>query len=1467
MSEPKSSSSRLPGRHAGRGRGRGNDRAPQRSGYKVIDFDAKRYNNPSMKVSLVFPGETELTMAFTPYTIPPKSFVTGVSHESTHNAIKQAVYNILTNNLSRVFPLDKETKEALMVLVEKHYAPKSIGTETFRFSLESDPDNLFSFAAVTRRASQLPPEAKKNILCFCPPELVNWLWLLTDSLLVDNPDDEVVERCLAFLSPSIRAAYKAYPSILPPDTPIKRFSETCSMGFQGVQSSISLYMASHVDPGGISDGNGDEQNPTSQSLTEPEPPTVPPTGSTTNPSVTQGLSDRDASPSDTVTAASTSPDRNPTTTVASGHQSEPPSTTVVPDSTDVATSQMEATAAPVVVSVDSADVTLSSHVPPHDDRDSVIPEVTTVTDENIDSTRDDVSRAESSSHFGSGSSGSQTSEPDVPSDSQFFRDASVVSAIGDQPTEHSTSIGEHARGLPTNAFQEPSTTVNLTSDESTIREIPVARLQTPAPTTPADTISELRRRKASNEGTIASLFRRARDGLSSTRRSVHFFGTTSDADSTLASTHVTESIPANTTVDAPVPSDEETPPDSTSPSTVPPQSDQVASTAPPSTDTTQPTVAVDTTTTSSVSPMQPVHPISTFPGSNQFVTIMGPDAKLPPGAPTGAIPFHPNGGFRAIFHEIPGEPPSHAHELINPLFTSLFMSAVRRFQTNDYSLSRDEIAYLVARLITHLGYTLRSGSTGRDLTNHYFRMVRDSGTSSPTLEPPPLLRTAPTSTAAPSAAVPPAASSSSPEMHDPAPPTGSSTSVTAATVATSSPLPVADTVSPPPEIAPTATADTTAAVDPALSTSATTIPAMPSAAPEIFTGVPIGATFPSVPSGTAPPSWTHAARTSPRTSGPSPPSIFSRPPAGAPVPASYGPFSAPFGGVHTGHFAPTGPPPTHHPASSAPAYGGTPSYTTAGYSAPPPGGSSGAPPPPPHGGSGYPGGPGGGGPPYYPGGSGPGGSGPGGSGGGGPPHYPGGPAHPDGDLPGQDWRMHRVDPRRLEHYMIRDVTMGIDTLRPWQYPRPETGTTRNHAVRFRALFTNKANYLAALAEPKLGTSTYPIKQYAYTFPKLPKNCTHAQICDFLHQVCRHGSGFSVYVPPFVTMTVDNHTGMWYPDLPSHCHDHWSWYDMQLQQCLVSCGLGDSDLTRHLQSEFSGYQILWLLANIAGHPGVSISSYAAQMPYQGLSQSFTDYMQQWSHFLHLEHCRGVTYSDVYFVETFSEHLHYHYNDSLKPLILQLLRNCVRNEPVPIHFSPEHLLTYICSRAVSIGVRHLTPSTTPAVYHQQQSQRRSHRPSAATHFIGRAPSPASTDAPVSFHDVRLLASDIPDDIFATISSLMANSDSSQCDLCQQSSHLVASCPILHRIITDPTKTRRLLSTIERERNRSSRGGSDSTSRPSSTPRSPTRRTRNAPTRAIGLHDDDTDGSVTHQEEIRQVSEESGVPSDSNDQSDFP
>ena len=233
MSPTNKSSSTMPGKPKSSS---SSGRNPRCGGVKPIDFDASRYDNAAMKIFLVVSGNPKMSMAFTPYTIPANSFISGTQHGSVHTAVKQAVYNALANSLSRIFPLEKEVKEGLMELVTMFYSEKSIGAETFRFSTKKNPAALFNFTALSKFVLASNDDTNKDALCFCPPAFVEAIWDLTDSILADKPSNDVVERNLPFHSPNIRTAFNLYPN-LPEDSLIKTFSQSCFMDPFGAKAS------------------------------------------------------------------------------------------------------------------------------------------------------------------------------------------------------------------------------------------------------------------------------------------------------------------------------------------------------------------------------------------------------------------------------------------------------------------------------------------------------------------------------------------------------------------------------------------------------------------------------------------------------------------------------------------------------------------------------------------------------------------------------------------------------------------------------------------------------------------------------------------------------------------------------------------------------------------------------------------------------------------------------------------------------------------------------------------------------------------------------------------------------------------------------------------------------------------------------------------------------------------------------
>ena len=441
---------------------------------------------------------------------------------------------------------------------------------------------------------------------------------------------------------------------------------------------------------------------------------------------------------------------------------------------------------------------------------------------------------------------------------------------------------------------------------------------------------------------------------------------------------------------------------------------------------------------------------------------------------------------------------------------------------------------------------------------------------------------------------------------------------------------------------------------------------------------------------------------------------------------------------------------------------------------------------------------------------------------------------------GIDWREHRIDPATIEDHIVQET----HTILPWRFPRPEVASIYNHGVRFKMFICTQQSYVRAIRNARLGTDSFSLKNFLYSFPKLPKSAAKSDIFDFLSNVTRYCMGCSVYAPPPHTMVATHNRGEWFGALPPHCIDNWEYYDNSLYQALTSKGtnLDDSDLTKPLLYETSGYQILWRLAYIADHPRLVETHVDFAVPTQKGTDSLLSYRQNWMYYLHMQYLRGIFLSDRYFVELFIKNLHSAFNNNVKPLLLHFVRHIPVDIPVPHYFQPTNILTYLISSAANVGVTTLHPLITPREF---LDSRRASKSSATVREV-QTSLPIRAIQSTSQSDVvdlrQITDGSVDDDMLLQICSLAA-ANPRTCDVCGATDHIVATCPRLRRLLEDPVKARRLLSAIEA--GHSTRGGSTQTSTPSSSlssSRARTPPTSNRTTLIRQLQADDTDDDGT-------------------------
>ena len=378
---------------------------------------------------------------------------------------------------------------------------------------------------------------------------------------------------------------------------------------------------------------------------------------------------------------------------------------------------------------------------------------------------------------------------------------------------------------------------------------------------------------------------------------------------------------------------------------------------------------------------------------------------------------------------------------------------------------------------------------------------------------------------------------------------------------------------------------------------------------------------------------------------------------------------------------------------------------------------------------------------------------------------------------GMDWREHRIDPSHVDH----SIDGSTGTIRPWIFLRPETGSTVNHGVRFKIYIITKDAYLRQIDQYLLATDQYPMKDFMYNFPRLRDNAHHSDKFDWYNDVVRYCAGAGIYIPMPQHVRGDRINGLWFDlslrgrpgELPAHVYDNYEKNDALLKQVLIGkqANLGHTDSLKHLTSEHSGYQILRMVLRDAGHPHLTYGVVASSLPRQTTDMSFMEYRKEWIYYMHLHMIRGVFFSDRFFIETFLTNMHAVFNTTLKTHVLALSRNATLNQPFPPQYYPENFDTHMCESALAIGIDYISSGTTPRMFREKQSGRPQASPSSNVRAL----------------DIRMI-DDVPEDLVYCVAQLMANNPRS-CDFCGSDSHLVATCPTIASVATDPRKAGRI------------------------------------------------------------------------------
>jgi hypothetical protein len=114
----------------------------------------------------------------------------------------------------------------------------------------------------------------------------------------------------------------------------------------------------------------------------------------------------------------------------------------------------------------------------------------------------------------------------------------------------------------------------------------------------------------------------------------------------------------------------------------------------------------------------------------------------------------------------------------------------------------------------------------------------------------------------------------------------------------------------------------------------------------------------------------------------------------------------------------------------------------------------------------------------------------------------------------------------------------------------------------------------------------------------------------------------------------------------------------------------------------GYHILYELARLSGHPQLLPHRTPATEPRQRDSETLSEYMLNWMHFLYLGILDGIHYSDRYFLQQFCAGLApslYFLNDFIYRTLSPWMSETRIHQPVPSLLRPQSLISTLHAQA--------------------------------------------------------------------------------------------------------------------------------------------------------------------------------------------
>ena len=392
-----------------------------------------------------------------------------------------------------------------------------------------------------------------------------------------------------------------------------------------------------------------------------------------------------------------------------------------------------------------------------------------------------------------------------------------------------------------------------------------------------------------------------------------------------------------------------------------------------------------------------------------------------------------------------------------------------------------------------------------------------------------------------------------------------------------------------------------------------------------------------------------------------------------------------------------------------------------------------------------------------------------------------------------------------------DVDVDCGTIAPWRAQRPDYGETLNWPVELTLHGVDKEYFLGAYQGRLYDQKQF--KDFQANFPEFTGTDLR-QLIPYLGKVAQYCSGYAVFCPVPSSYRYRNKLGLWFDELPEAVRsDAISKHGHILATVLLNPKKGIINNTKFgpsLRHEQSGYDILYRLAFLGGHPQLVDFAGERLEPKQGEDDPISEYIYNWEYYLLIAMLDGTHYSDRYVLHRLIRGIH----RSLKPLATFLETKLAPfnspdsvHRPIPDSLRPADLvltLQQFCADDGKLSWTVLSPRQISAASFSRDrlsSSKLSPRP-----FSSRPPAPSSASSASGagtiireLHTAPAPATDsdsplTDDEQYEFRLCALTNSggtNPSPCFWCQKTDHRMSDCAWAKKAATDPRAARAIRS----------------------------------------------------------------------------